>query len=395
MLKELLRLPSLRQMRLLAGEDGLDRMVTWPYVCQMNSFAEWVQGGELIFFSGIGLKTDENSLQTLVKDGNRKNCAGLVFFVSKYIGAIPDSVLRLADGLGIPLFELPWEIRLVEITKEVSGYLVARQNEYLSLRSFVEDLLSEDGARFEKAAERAEYFGVQPSLRYQAAVIGIGAAAFETGEAREPGPAYPPLAAELRRLRRGAFCVPQGGGTAVLVLPLPAPAAGGEEENRRLLEKLCGALARKFPQAAPRAGLGRAYETFRELRRSLRDAEMSLRAAALTAAGSAVVCYRELGVYRLLFRVEEREELRCFYEDTVGSVAEYDRHNGTELLRTLEAYFENMLNLNRTAQALFLHRNSLIYRMNRIEEILGRPLSDPRTVRELQLSLAVGRFLSL
>ena len=71
----------------------------------------------------------------------------------------------------------------------------------------------------------------------------------------------------------------------------------------------------------------------------------------------------------------------------IKRLAEHDRDNQTDFLHTLEVYLENDCNAQKCGRILFLHRNSLVYRIHRIQEIAGCDLSDPSERAYLRLSL--------
>jgi DNA-binding PucR family transcriptional regulator len=79
------------------------------------------------------------------------------------------------------------------------------------------------------------------------------------------------------------------------------------------------------------------------------------------------------GVYRLLFRVlaSRPEEVRSFYEDTVAPVVRHDEQYRGDLLATLEAYLGNDCNMNATARAIYAHRHTVAYRLERVRELTG------------------------
>ena len=79
------------------------------------------------------------------------------------------------------------------------------------------------------------------------------------------------------------------------------------------------------------------------------------------------------GTYRLLFRVlaSHPEEVRSFYEDTVASIVRYDDQYRTDLVQTLEAYLEHNCNMNATAAAIYAHRHTVAYRLERVKELSG------------------------
>ena len=80
-----------------------------------------------------------------------------------------------------------------------------------------------------------------------------------------------------------------------------------------------------------------------------------------------------------------------FQEETIGPLLAHD--GGGEYIHTLEVYFEHNGNLSQTAEALFIHRNTLIYRMDRIAAITGLDMNRPETRLAVQLALHIHRML--
>ena len=79
------------------------------------------------------------------------------------------------------------------------------------------------------------------------------------------------------------------------------------------------------------------------------------------------------GVYRLLFRVlaSDPDEVRRFYEDTVAPLVDHDEQYRGDLLPTLESYLGNDCNMNATARAIYAHRHTVAYRLERVKELTG------------------------
>jgi DNA-binding PucR family transcriptional regulator len=71
----------------------------------------------------------------------------------------------------------------------------------------------------------------------------------------------------------------------------------------------------------------------------------------------------------------------------VGRVEAYDREHNSDLVRTLKVFFAANANTSEAADRLYLHRNSLPYRLARIQELTGLDLKDPRARLALQLGL--------
>ena len=80
-------------------------------------------------------------------------------------------------------------------------------------------------------------------------------------------------------------------------------------------------------------------------------------------------------------------DLKPFRELIEPLIAYDDRRRRGDLVRTLSVFFASKANVSDTADRLFLHRNSVLYRLARIQELTGLDLRDPRARLALQLGL--------
>jgi len=99
--------------------------------------------------------------------------------------------------------------------------------------------------------------------------------------------------------------------------------------------------------------------------------------------------YADQGLYRLLAGLRDRDEVVRFYRETLGALVRYDQEHGTELVHTLQVFFEHHGNASQTAKALYVHRNTLNYRLQRIAEIGDMDLGDPETRLNAQVALRI------
>ncbi len=99
--------------------------------------------------------------------------------------------------------------------------------------------------------------------------------------------------------------------------------------------------------------------------------------------------YADLGLYRLILGLRDQAEVKQFYGEMLGRLLAYDRQHNTDLVATLRAYFEQNANASETARKLYVHRNTLNYRLQRISEISGLDLGSPDTRLALQVALRI------
>jgi sugar diacid utilization regulator len=170
------------------------------------------------------------------------------------------------------------------------------------------------------------------------------------------------------------------------------PASGGDDAPEATLDaarRVAGKLRRHGT-----VGLSSFYADPAELPRALQEAELVLDVLRRTDAPIAEDI--GTGTYRLLFRVlaSHPEEVRSFYEDTVAPVVRYDDQYGTDLVGTLEAYLEQNCNMNATASAIYAHRHTIAYRLDRVRELTKLDPMQSEDRERLGLGLKAYRIIA-
>jgi purine catabolism regulator len=152
-------------------------------------------------------------------------------------------------------------------------------------------------------------------------------------------------------------------------------------------------LAARFPSTPVTVSTSEPFQGMAGIQVAFHKGLWMLRAAIQLGRVGRVVTSGELGVYRLLARVNRPEDLVEFARDTLGGLLGEGlavKHN-PDLLPTLDVYLRSACRLHETARSLVIHPHTLRYRINRIEEILGHSVNDPAWREEAQLALAIAR----
>jgi hypothetical protein len=205
--------------------------------------------------------------------------------------------------------------------------------------------------------------------------LGVAGRPFRVGVV-SAGPAAGPLAGpsgagELaRRLTASAAGILAAVRDAEVVLILPeepAPAAAA-------------ALRAGWPAitglAGVTCGLSEAVRHPDQAPRGLRQAEHAATLGVRLGRAGDVVCYDELGIYRLLLLIGEMGQLWQFAGEVLGALIEYDATHRLDLIGTLSVYLSEHASLKQTARRLRVHANTVAYRIRRVEELTRLDLSD-------------------
>ncbi|KEO80959.1 PucR family transcriptional regulator [Tumebacillus flagellatus] len=205
------------------------------------------------------------------------------------------------------------------------------------------------------------------ALGYQAVVVEVGGAAVEAASLED-------LAGVVRTVfSRGGFQVllrVKGARLYLLATDVFGSAAISSPSSRRMrLEKALAEVERLARQAFGaltdfRYGVSRAGREYARAYRFFQEAEQAMETAG-------VGFYEDLGVHRLLGLVREEHVSEAFVEDTLGPLLVYDREHGTPFAATLRAFLDHYDSKQEAADALFISRQTLYQRMEKIRELLG------------------------
>ncbi|MBE2184924.1 MAG: helix-turn-helix domain-containing protein [Anaerolineae bacterium] len=162
----------------------------------------------------------------------------------------------------------------------------------------------------------------------------------------------------------------------------------------KLAKVFTSEIQRQYPGSRVAIGIGQSVREVAAWRGSYRDATQALDLARRLQTDTPLYI-GDLGVYQLILSLSDREKLVAFYEKTLGPLLDYDMRQHADLIKTLEAFFVCHGNLSQTAEMLIVHRNTLLYRMNRINEIAQMDLERPEIRLALHLALTIRRLLAL
>ncbi|AFM00275.1 transcriptional regulator, CdaR family [Desulfitobacterium dehalogenans ATCC 51507] len=175
-----------------------------------------------------------------------------------------------------------------------------------------------------------------------------------------------------------------------VVAIIPGAREKGAEQKQEILsimEHLSGQFQATAPQYRISCGVGQAYTHPNDLFRSYQEAKVACEMGSLLEV--AVPFFSEMGLERILYK-HDLEDLKEYYHHVLGALPEDEGEDN--LLSLLESFVDNQFDMNKTAQATFLHRNTLRYRLNKIEALLDRSLTDIDTRLDLAAAFKIRRL---
>jgi purine catabolism regulator len=174
---------------------------------------------------------------------------------------------------------------------------------------------------------------------------------------------------------------------AIIFLPLEQ--AQHTRRMKHYAEGVCQTLSSQFGGGVV-AGVGRPAKGLAELRKSFEEAERAHLIAAQVWGTNQTKFFGDLRLSELILSIGSVERIKEFFTDWLYNILTYDQESRSDLLKTMAAYFENNGNMAATAKQLNVHRNTLVYRLNRIADITQLDMDDADV--QLNLHLAIKTY---
>ena len=138
-------------------------------------------------------------------------------------------------------------------------------------------------------------------------------------------------------------------------------------------------------------GISTVVDNIKDLSRAYKEAQVAIEVGKVFETEKNIINYENLGIGRLIYQLPTplcEMFLQEVFKD--GSVESLDR----ETLMTIQCFFENSLNVSETSRKLFVHRNTLVYRLEKIRRLTGLDLREFEHAITFKVALMVKKYLN-
>lgn len=398
----MLNLPSLEKMKVVAGEKGLNRIIRWVHVMEYPEYSKWLNGGELILFSGVSIENDVDKFINFVRDINSKNVSGLAVNIGPYIKKTPKEVIELANSLGFPIFEFPFQMKFIDVSQSICKAIFMNKIEQQSRDNFMKDIILRGVVFTEEILERAISYGYNPDEKYYSFVINLeNFNELTIRDGVHNGEKMLQIKQHVEQIvmsvlnKRGKKPIQITEDSSIILMVPEGNNNSYENSVEEIGEEIIENINVAIDKLTVNIGIGGLWNELKDFKKSVGDAHRVLRLLKSNGLKNAVRYYENVGVYKLFFEINNQSEMEKFYLNSLKNLMEYDNKNATELIETLEAYIDEGGNLNRTSEKLFIHKNTLKYRIKRIEDISKCDLKDVNELFDFYISFKIEKFLKM
>lgn len=382
--QDLLNLEIFKNIKLLTGENGLYKTVTWPYICQSIDFYKWINGGELLFLTGMGMDLNEDKLINLIYKCREKSISGLVILTSdEFIKDISPHIINLCDEIDLPLFKMPWNLKIIDVSKSISNYIMKENFKSNTEKELLKELIFNKDLNMEKIHELIRLYNIKSSKIYCSTI-------FKTSNINliDINQLVYKIKSKISS-NCNTFMIDVLNNEIIIIIGTDSEDLYLEiKSNLKYIHNEFNKNNNIF------LVFGDIYKSLLSIKDSYSDAIKAYELYEYNNWNDNYIDYSTLGFYKILFEVNSINKLRDYCEESLAPLIEISKSSNLNLLKTLRCYLTNDCNLLKTSHELFIHRNTLIYRLNKIKEMLKNDLENARYKNELLNSLMIRDYLN-
>lgn len=268
------------------------------------------------------------------------------------------------------------------VALELANQRAVREVERRYRGEFLEGLFAKEIESEDALRERAIAFGLEMRRHHQ--VLSMRMSYPDGGETASLQRLRDQFYAILARQEPIALVGQVGLHTVALIDAVQVP-------PDRVREFAAGLLAQSPSGLVVSAGIGRPGMGVQGLRKSYGEACRAVTVGERAWGGRAAYHYDDLGLYQILAQLTLTEDLARFLA-AIDKLVVYERDSRTDLIQTLETYFECKGNVRKVSERLFAHYNTVLYRLERIQQITGISLEEAGGRLHLQVALQAARL---
>lgn len=380
---------------LLTKEAGLERVVSWTYLVQTKPYRDHMNPGNFALIVVDYLRFDMDEAYNAMIELNELGISGLAVSVVDDKEEIPQKMVEKAAQLELSLFYVRWEgATFVDIAQSIGELILETNVNNKRTGDYLYNLLFGYEVNDKYIEKISAQFGLTFDRPYRVGVIVIDRKYGVNLEQDEHTYCYyvDCLNREVIHMKKHPMYM-RFLNKFVLLFE-----ATENKETEHQIEK----ILKDLDSRAPFAGfinstciLGAAYTRPADFGKSYQEAKNLIPKKELlpNPTGKKVLSASSMGIYKYLFSSGNQQEIMNYCNDKLKKLEMYDNENGSFLIDTLVNYYMCGFNTGKTAQMMFVHRNSLQYRLKKIEEILDISLDDSMAYLDLVNCILVKRLM--
>ncbi|MDM5247390.1 PucR family transcriptional regulator ligand-binding domain-containing protein [Lysinibacillus sp. G4S2] len=370
---------------LVAGHSGTYRRITGINVVESIDLIMFCRPNELVVTTGINLSSQGESLEQLVKLAFSKKVAGFIINTGPYIPDIPESVINFANKHDFPIFQMPWSYRIADLLK-ITFQFISNHHQELSIEEkILYNLLFHYKQNANYIKDQLALLGFPQGKEF--AIISCTTNGLQTSIDR-----YEVMIQFAFQNRYKRFLKLKHKNHLIFLIDR-AQINTPNTPFSKIVEEIYDKITQKNGYLDIIIGKGNYHKELENVRKSY-DESLTVIQLAKLHNNRFLYKYKEIGAYKIIMAVQNQTLIKSYNQDILGQLYRYDELHNTDYVQFLRIFLEENGSTSRISERQFIHRNTVLYKLKKIETLLDMDLSNPFTKTNLYLAFLIEDVLT-
>ncbi|PYG90314.1 purine catabolism regulator [Ruminiclostridium sufflavum DSM 19573] len=385
--KNVLELPALRTLRIIGGHNGLDNRVGYVTVMEVPDITKWLRGNDFLITSLYSVRNDVGLQCQLIEKLSKSSCSCIAIKTGQYVKEIADELVKTADACKIPLLEIPYDVHYNDIIICVMTAILEDKDVNIVIEKYLKDIIFDNYNDENLMIERGRLLGVLVEGSFYTSMNFSFPSGFEPSREESDslvrvGKALAQYAAKQSEISPNGMISMKNDISIIFKACSAEAVLKGlffiEKEAEKQLEYYLKDIDVKI-------GYGTIEKNIKGIKYTYFNALKAVRTGYLFRPREKVYNYEDIEMYCVLNNLF-KEDTKEFSEKILKPVT------NKELLSTLNTYYECNASIEKTADSLYVHKNTIKYRLERIHEITGLDIKDNNDNFKLHLAVLIDKI---
>jgi len=353
----------------------LNRIVSYVDILEVPDAAKWLRGEELILTTGYAIKDNSDIQENIIVELAEHNASGIVIKMNRFLNSIPSRMIEKANELDLPIIELPSHIPYIDVTHPLLREILLRNKEERWVNEKLREILVSDFNSVHEIRRKLKLLNENFNTHAPVAII---IKAFD----------YSTLPGEYENIKnstlRDRIISGEVDGNYIFICTINTPQRWKSELEELLFKTNMINSVDNGPVC-----ISRLIKNLAEIKNEYERLKEAIGIIHRLNSKKTKYYYDDIIHYVFLNSISNMERTKEFVELVMEPFQHVDEKEREILIQTLHAYVKNNGNITKASKSLFIHRNTFIYRMKKIIDIIKSPLDTHNELFKYNIALSL------
>lgn len=385
--KNVLQLPALKSLEIVAGFSGIENKVGYVTVMEVPDIIRWLQGNDFLITSLYSMREDVSMQCRLIEELSKSSCSCVAIKTGQYVMDISKELKEAADKCGLPLIRIPNDVPYIDIIMTIMTAILEEKDMDIIIEKYIKDIIFDTYDNESLMIERGRPLGILIEENFYISMNLSFPKGFEpkqkdidnlarTGKA---------LAHFISHYSEVSYDVQLFMKNHISVI-FESRSSEAIHKNLVFIEKeALNQLQYYLPDISVKIGFGTIEKNLQGIKHTYFNSLKAVRTGNLFHPDERVYYYEDMEMYCILNNIVT-DNTNEFSQKILNKITSKEARN------TLNVYYECNANIEKTAKQLFMHKNTIKYRLQKVQEMTGLDIKNHNDNFKLYLAVLIDKI---